>query len=393
MATVAQLGLGRTAVQRIASALATGNSSVATAITRGVLHTGLLMGIVVAAVVFIGIVPGVERTIKAAYGLSELRLPIALMVLSIAMAMLIGDLLRGYHAMGLATLTCSTFPGVATGLMFVTALFGLWRPTLWSASMITAAATLVAVVLGIGGLRGMVKGGTPRVLKARELLRLSWPFWVTSIALMLLAQVDLWVLAAFRNQEEVAVYAAAGRLVLVVSAPMVILNVVLAPTVAALHAKNERQRLERVLRIAGTIAGIPAMLIMVVIVAAPEYWMRLLYGSSYENGASVLLLLSLGNALGLWFGPSGSALLMTEHQKLLMGVVLATGTVMIFGDLLVVRHYGAVGIAAVTAASLILQHAVLWLIVRAKLRIRTEFTLLTPHAVMDILRVALRRPA
>jgi O-antigen/teichoic acid export membrane protein len=65
----------------------------------------------------------------------------------------------------------------------------------------------------------------------REILSVSWPMWVTNITLFVGTQTDIWIVGAFRSQEEVAIYGAAVKLVLMVALPLQIVSTVVPPLI------------------------------------------------------------------------------------------------------------------------------------------------------------------
>src|SRR5215218_6850285 len=72
-----------------------------------------------------------------------------------------------------------------------------------------------------GGLAVAAEGRGPPVGRRRgqnstwaDLARAAWPFLVTSLSFSALTQADIWILGAFRPQEDVAIYGAAARMVI-----------------------------------------------------------------------------------------------------------------------------------------------------------------------------------
>jgi O-antigen/teichoic acid export membrane protein len=72
------------------------------------------------------------------------------------------------------------------------------------------------------------------------LLRVAGPLLVTQLTVAALAQSDIWLLGAFRPQDEVAVYGAAARVVLLVAMPLQMTNVVVEPLIAEMYAQGRK---------------------------------------------------------------------------------------------------------------------------------------------------------
>lgn len=137
----------------------------------------------------------------------------------------------------------------------------------------------------------------------KQYLKFSWPFWITSIALLVFTQIDIWVLGMFRTEYEVALYGIITRMVLFVSIPSLLFNTVLPPFVASLYTRKEYHRLEHILRKLTRIASFMALVVFIIYVVWGKTLLNLMYGEFYEQAYYVLVILSLGKI----FQVSGSA--------------------------------------------------------------------------------------
>ena len=141
----------------------------------------------------------------------------------------------------------------------------------------------------------------------REVVSISWPLLVTSIASFGVGTgVDLWVVGHFRPASDVALYGAAYRLVFFVATGFIIVSQVVPPIIAELHARGEKRELENALRSISTLAGIPAILVLVVFLAAGPFVMELVYGPFFRQGATVLAILSCARLVAVCTGSSGA---------------------------------------------------------------------------------------
>jgi O-antigen/teichoic acid export membrane protein len=182
-------------------------------------------------------------------------------------------------------------------------------------------------------------------------------------------------LGAFRSQEEVAVYGAAARLVALISMPLLITNLVLPPIIAEMYVEGKTARLERTLRSFSTLCGIPSLLLLTAFVLLGGPILGLVYGSYYQSGTMVLVLLSAGKLAAVWTGSCGAVLQFTGHQKSMLWINLLISPLFIIGALLVVREYGPIGVASMTAAVTILQNVALVLVAKRKTGMWTHVSL------------------
>jgi O-antigen/teichoic acid export membrane protein len=148
--------------------------------------------------------------------------------------------------------------------------------------------------------------------------------------------------------------------------PLLITNLVLPPIIAETYAQGRTVELERTLRSFSTLSGAPALLLLIAFGLLGGPIMGLVYGKGYQSAAAVLMLLSVGKLAAVWAGSCGAVLQFTGHQGSMLRVNLLTSPLFIIGALLVVRDYGPIGVASMSAAIMILQNVALVLVAKRK---------------------------
>jgi O-antigen/teichoic acid export membrane protein len=273
---------------------------------------------------------------------------------------LLAEVFRGFHDVRLATI----FGGVVTWLVITAGLGLLWlledQVRLSGVILLAAGSSLVSVMVACWLLAHKVtalpaRGGTAPNPRFGEILRVAAPILVVNLTLFLLAQASLWVVGAFRPQEDVAIYGAAIRLAVVVEAPLVIVNAVVPPLIAELYAQGRRRELESSLRVVATLSGIPASVVVLGCIFLGGPILGLVFGDYYRAGASVLALLSTAVLVSVCVGACHMTLMMTGHQTGLMVITSSWGIVTMVSSLAVVGPYGIEGVAAIVAAGLALR--------------------------------------
>ena len=203
---------------------------------------------------------------------------------------------------------------------------------------------------------------------------MSSPLWITSLILFTLTQADLWIAGIYLPQQQVAVYGAAFRLVLLVAVPLQIVNMVVAPLIAELYTQGKREELERSLRVAATVTGIPSFLTLVAFMLFGKPILGLVFGGYYREGALILALLSVGQLVNVWTGSCVQTLMMTGNQAPVMNATIATGLLIITGALWAGHIYGAVGIAGAVATGKAFQNILMLFYARKRTGIWTHIT-------------------
>jgi O-antigen/teichoic acid export membrane protein len=195
----------------------------------------------------------------------------------------------------------------------------------------------------------------------RQILGVAWPLAVSNFVSIALIQTSFWVVAAFRPETEVAVYGAAWRLIALVVVPLLIVNTVVSPVVAESYAQGRTETLQYVLRSTATVAGVPALVVLLGFMLFGGPILGVVFGDYYRQGALLLMALGFGYLVMVWMGSSGIVMAMTGHQTLQMVISTFAAAITIAAGFLSVQYYGALGVAVCTAAGMALQSVLEWL--------------------------------
>jgi O-antigen/teichoic acid export membrane protein len=293
---------------------------------------------------------------------------------------IMAETFRGFHDIRMATL----FGGLATGgksaglimrvmllaclvLLLATVGHTDLRTVMLASIGAGAASSLLAALFLHKRISSLGAQGMENPISAGDELRDAFPILIISLtSFILLSAADLWILAYFRSDADVAVYGAAARLVALIAMPLLLTNLVLPPIIAEMYAQGRTAELEGTLRSFSTLSGVPSLLVLIVFMLLGGPILGVVYGSGYQSAATVLVLLSAGKLAAVWAGSCGAVLQFTGHQGSMLRVNLLTSPLFIIGALLVVRDYGPVGIASMTAAITVLQNAALVLVAKRK---------------------------
>jgi O-antigen/teichoic acid export membrane protein len=306
-----------------------------------------------------------------------------------AMQEIMAETFRGFHDIRMATL----FGGLATGgksaglimrtmllaclvLLLATVGHTDLRTVMLASVGAGAASSLLAALFLHRRISSLGTQGIENPISAGDELRDAFPILIISLtSFILLSAADIWILGIFRSDAEVAVYGAAARLVALIAMPLLLTNLVLPPIIAEMYAQGRTAELEGTLRSFSTLSGVPSLLVLIVFMLLGGPILGVVYGSSYQSAAIVLVLLSAGKLAAVWAGSCGAVLQFTGHQRSMLRVNLLTSPLFIIGALLVVRDYGPVGIASMTAAITVLQNAALVLVAKRKTGMWTHVSL------------------
>jgi O-antigen/teichoic acid export membrane protein len=374
-AMTARMGLENAVVKVVAENLGRLHLTLARRALEPVYILTAVGGLLVGALLSFGVGPVLAAGAFESPSLARVVPLLGLWVLALAFQIVLAEIFRGLHDIRWATILGPTATTVLSALAFTILWVAVGRVGLPVVVVISAgAAGLTAIAAAILLQRRVrtLQGGPDRSVPIRVVFKESWPLLVTNAAAIVATQVDLWVVGAFRPDSEVAIYGAAARVVLLVSISLTIANQVLPPIIGELNAQGQVERLQKILRSAATIAGLPALAILAVFVFFGGPLLELVFGPHYRAGALVLAILSLGRCVGVYVGACEFTLIMTGNQRTIAVITAVTALVLAFGALAVVDRYGLVGVAIISSATVGVQQFVMLLATRSQTGIWTH---------------------
>lgn len=216
-------------------------------------------------------------------------------------------------------------------------------------SWIGAAAAVAWLARLVGRARG---GSSAVVVDAGPLLRYSAVAWVASLASTGLIWADTIILGVVATSSSVGVYNASARLVTLAVFVVNPINAAFAPRIANLFARNELGLLREIYTVATSWIvrlSLPAFAILLVL---PGSLLGLFFGPSYGAGATVVVILALGQLCNAATGPCGMVINMSGRNRLnlidnVMVLVLNIGL-----NLVLIPIWGISGAALAWAVSL-----------------------------------------
>ena len=296
----------------------------------------------------------------------------------LAFQFLLGEVFRAFKEMHLTVLVGGAF----TALLSLSLLFALWIfSNQYKLEVVLSVVILAGVINFIIGLvllnirMKRIVTDTAATEKSQKILSGSWPFWVNAVTHYTLGFSGLWILGKYAGGLDVAYYGAAIRLTILVATSLVVVNSVIAPLIAGMSVNDENDRLERMLRGAGTLASIPSIMIIFIFSIFAEEIMVLVFGVAYESGADILRILLFGHLAGALTGSHGYLLMMTGHQKTIMYISVVSAMLAVIVGIQVGEAYGVIGVAWVTSVMITAQQITAVILARQKTGIWCHFSI------------------
>jgi O-antigen/teichoic acid export membrane protein len=383
LATVGTLGMDRIAVRFVATHKAMGDWSGVRAVIRRCLMT-VIAATAVLCVVFYFLIPWFfTHVVKmpAAIALSGLML---LWLFFSTLQRQLAEIFRGLNDMRGATLFGGfRNNGILISLVTCSTLLILWASgamSLVAAFTTTVCASLLVVVVAAWTLwrRLRTVDGQPQSTipssgewSTRRVLFEGWPLWLASLIAVMRVQSNGWFAAGFDSAENVALFAIAERFVLLMTAPLTIVNLLLPPVVAELYARGENKRMERVVQAVGGLASLPCIAILLLIVLAGRQTLGALFGAHYEAAYPILVILCVGQIANMVTGSWQIVLPMTGLRRQTLRVSMSAAAVQFSCGIIGGYFAGVLGVAIGVSAGAVVGNVLGLLAARKHLGIWT----------------------
>lgn len=378
------LGLSGAVVRFIPERLAYGQDSQARRILRLSYITMALVWGLVAVTIF-----GGWQWLAVEFGLpteTSFIMVVAASAGLIAVLQLTGESLRSFHELRFASLLSGgQTGGLLSNTLFVGLLLG-WgvyaTSSLQNALSLNVISLLVIVPLALALLWKTVRqhhsatdvatsdATTSEAPRMSQILSVCVPILLVQCVTLFSSQADIFIAGAYCEQD-LGLYSAARRLMLLVAMPLQMANFLVISSIAELKAKKRLAELEGLLQTAGILAAVPSLLALTILIVGGGPILELLFGAPYRGAALPLAILAVGQFVLTWAGSSHTTLLMTGHQNVALAVNAAAAVLLLAGGSLAAHTYGIVGLAIVSATVVALENLILMLLVRKLVGIKT----------------------
>lgn len=179
----------------------------------------------------------------------------------------------------------------------------------------------------------------------------SLPLLTSNIVSMVLTWTDSLMLGHYLGSGVVGLYSSASPLARFISMTVMALMTIYTPVVTGLFARGELKLVERFYAITAKWAFLLAFPLIFIFVKYPEQVIGTLFGPSYTEASSVLVILSLGFALVAVAGPLIQTLVTMGKTVENMKGDLLGATVNVVLNYVLINSIGMIGAAVATLAS------------------------------------------
>jgi O-antigen/teichoic acid export membrane protein len=265
----------------------------------------------------------------------------------------VAHIFRGMHAVRLAAM----LNGFVLTLVTLVLLMYLYtrpvKPQLGEVVVCGITGATVALLMSLAFLRASLsKFKGDGSIRVAEIASISWPLFLIGLANMCVTHADMLLVGYLFDEIDVATYGVALRLKGIVLLHLLALGMVLSPLIAKLYAQQEKLKLEQVMRLVATIAIVPVILIMLVVLLVGDSLIGWIFGEVYRGANLILIIILGGMFVAATMGSGQQLMIMTGHERILLSIKIIGGLCAILGALLAAPGLGIVGIALAFSLSM-----------------------------------------
>ncbi|MCH9659596.1 MAG: polysaccharide biosynthesis C-terminal domain-containing protein [Bacteroidetes bacterium] len=185
----------------------------------------------------------------------------------------------------------------------------------------------------------------------------SLPMFLSASMIVLLGWTDTIILGIYEESSVVGMYSVVLKIATVVSFSLQAVDSILAPKLSrAFHDKDMRlfKSLIKFSTIINAVIAIGAVLFIFIF----QDFILNIFGAEFQQAATAMLILCVGQLFNAVIGPVGSMFQMTGYQKVFQNILIVSFIINLALNLLLIKDYGINGVAVATAVSLIVSKLV-----------------------------------
>ncbi len=209
-------------------------------------------------------------------------------------------------------------------------------------------------------------------LHMNDLLRASSPIFITTVMQLLMSWAGTLILAAYAPESDVGIYNALVRISTLSTITVLAVNSGMMPKFAIAHASGNRNELKKIAENSVRIIFLSALPIFMLLLAFPE-WVLRLFGKDFSGHEDSLYVLLFGQLFVVCSGLPSQILNMTDQQHLMRNISIVAACLNVLFCFLLIPSLGILGACIAQVIGMATWNLLCIIIVYSKLRFWTFF--------------------
>lgn len=206
----------------------------------------------------------------------------------------------------------------------------------------------------------------------KELLATSLPMLLSSSLMLILGWMDTIMLGIFKTEAQVGIYSACIQLSAITSLTLFAINSIAAPKFSELYNNNKIAEFEKIIHQSTKLIFYLSLPVLIILILFANPILGI-FGTTFKQGASALIILTIGQFINASSGSVGFILEMTGNEKTFQRIIFGGTIINILLNLLLIPKYGIVGAAIATSLSMAFWNLTSVYIIKKKYNILTIY--------------------
>lgn len=368
LGSLSTMGFTTTLVRYVAKFADTSNWTVVNGVVRHSIKITLIFSVSISCLLFIFASDISEILLKKPNLSMSLRV-LLLALPFLVLTHLIAHAFQGLHRQLISVSLLNIIPPISVLALVSASSIARCELTAQSTSYFLASGIILAFILAFSF---WYKQDTCNVKASdalsREFAKSARPIWWVIIMSSTVQWSALFIVSAYVAAEDLAIYSVAHRVSLLVSLVLISINSVASPSFAAVSRNEDRRVLRQAAKSANRLIILFGLPCICLILFSSKFIMSL-FGSEYIEGAVLLNIFILGQAVNVLTGSVGVLLNMVGMENDLRNAVFTAGGVAVCLSLLLTPGYGVFGAAVATSLAIATQNLICSYFVWRRLKI------------------------
>ena len=187
----------------------------------------------------------------------------------------------------------------------------------------------------------------------------SIPIWLLLMSRISFRTLDVVIVALLLNPAAAGIYFAASRTSELLGFVLSSLNLIVGPNISKLYAADKKAELTQYLAVSSVVIFTPALVMFAACALFPELILSI-FGSQFEDGKWVLIVMAFGQLFNAATGSVGVMLNMTGHEKINARIMITTAPFTAAAMFLFAWQFGMIGAAIAAAGGIVTWNVLLW---------------------------------
>jgi len=278
---------------------------------------------------------------------------LVLIILPFTFFNIMPEIFRGFHDIKIYSFFRNLSQNLTmTILLGIAVLSGLKYSPIYT---LYSTITIITIVMGIVLYKFLKERNIDITIDGKysdKILIHSYPMFLTSSVMFLMASVDIFMIGHYLDEYQVGIYNICVNLSMVVTFIPMAIGGFISPKIAQAYAKGDSLAIKKLFSNSMKLITIVTIPIFGILYSYPDFFLSI-FGKGAMVATTTLLIVNIGFLSEAMTGPVGFILNMTDNQHLFMKILIVALIINVLLNALLIPIYGINGAAIALLSSML----------------------------------------